>query len=47
MESEAMSWAMKEYPGVLSIAAAKLSKVVQPMLEVPEFIERKEGEPHL
>ena len=34
-------------PRVLTVSAAKLNKVAQPMLELPEFIERKEGLPHL
>jgi hypothetical protein len=46
-EDEAIRWAVKEYPSILSIAAAKLNKVVQPMLELPEFIERTEGDPYL
>jgi hypothetical protein len=46
-EVEAIQWAIKEYPAILSIAAAKLNRVAQPMLELPEFIERTEGEPHL
>ena len=47
MEDIALEWAKKEYPAILSIAAAKLNKVVQPLMELPEFIERKQGEPHL
>lgn len=47
MENDAIKWAMAEFPGILSIAAAKLSKVVQPMLKMPDFIERTQGEPHL
>jgi hypothetical protein len=47
MEDTALAWAVAEYPAVLTIAAAKLNAVVRPMLEVPEFIVRKEGEPHL
>lgn len=46
-EQTAIQWAIQEFPGLLSIAAAKLNKVVQPMLNPPKFIERKEGEPHL
>lgn len=46
-EHEAMQWATENFPGVLTISAARLNKVVQPMLNVPEFIERKEGLPHL
>lgn len=46
-EHEALDWAIKEFPGVLSIAAGKLNSVVQPMLNPPEFIERTQGEPHL
>jgi len=47
MEDAAIKWAQAAYPSILSVAASKLTKVVQPMLELPEFIERKEGEPHL
>jgi hypothetical protein len=47
MEAQALEWAKTEYPSVLSIAAAKVTRVAQPMLELPEFIERKEGLPHL
>lgn len=46
-EQEAMLWAINEYPSVLNISAAKLGKVVQPMITPPAFIERTEGEPHL
>lgn len=46
-EQQAIQWAIAEFPGLLSIASAKLNKVVQPMLNPPEFVERKEGEPHL
>lgn len=47
MENEAREWAVKEYPGIITLAAAKLNAVVQPMLNPPAFIERVEGEPHL
>ena len=46
-EPEAIAWAIKEFPGLLTIGAAKLNKVVQPMLTPPSFIERTEGVPHL
>lgn len=47
MEAQAIEWATENYPSILSIAAPKLNKVVQPMLELPTFIERKQGEPYL
>lgn len=47
MREKAVQWAMKEYPGILSISAADLNKVAAPMFELPDFIERKEGAPHL
>lgn len=47
MESDAIKWAIAEYPGILSIAAGQLNKVVQPMLNPPTFIERTQGNPHL
>ncbi len=46
-EQEAIEWARAEYPSLLTIASAKLNKVVQPMLNPPSFVERTEGEPHL
>lgn len=46
-EQEAIQWAIQEFPGLLSISASKLGKVVQPMMSPPEFIERKQSEPHL
>lgn len=46
-EKDALDWAIKEFPGVLSIAAAKLNSVVRPMLTLPSFIERVQSEPHL
>ena len=47
MKEAAVQWAMKEYPAILTISAADLNKVVAPLMALPEFIERKEGEPHL
>jgi hypothetical protein len=47
MEDAGIKWALEAYPSILTVSAAKLNKVVQPMMELPEFIERKEGEPHL
>lgn len=46
-EEEALAWAKTEYPSILSIAAPKLAKVLKPMLTIPEFFEKKVGEPHL
>lgn len=46
-ENEGIQWAMQNYPAILSVSAPKLSKVVQPMLNIPEFVERKQGEPYL
>lgn len=46
-EQVALEWALAEYPSIVSIAAAKLNKVVQPMLNPPSFVVRTEGEPHL
>jgi uncharacterized coiled-coil DUF342 family protein len=44
---EAVKWAMKEYPGILTISSADLNKVAAPLMELPEFIERKTGEAYL
>lgn len=48
-ENEGIKWAIENYPAILSVSAPKLSKVVQPMLdtELPEFVERKQGEAYL
>lgn len=47
MEPLAIKWASENYPGILSLASAKLNAVVKPMLHQPEFIERVEGSPFL
>lgn len=47
MEPIAIQWAQENYPGLLSLASAKLNQVVKPMLQPPEFLERIEGEPFL
>lgn len=46
-EADALKWAMQEYPSILQPAAAKLTKVALPMVELPEFLERTQGEPHI
>lgn len=46
-KEEAVKWAMENFPGVLTIGAADLSKVCKPMLELPPFLERKQGEEYL
>lgn len=46
-EQEALEWAKKEYPSVLSISKTDLGKVLKPMLSLPEFFEEKVGEPYL
>lgn len=49
MEGEALSWVQKNYPAALSVSAAKLTKILKPMLpsQLPDFVEEKVGEPHL
>lgn len=47
MEDAGIKWAMEHNPAILTVSAAKLNTVVKPMLELPDFIERKEGEAHL
>jgi hypothetical protein len=47
MKEQAVQWAQQNYPNILSISAADLNKVAAPLLDLPDFIERKEGEPHL
>lgn len=46
-EDAALSYFMKEYPGVLIPSAAKINDVMAPKLELPGFIERVEGSPTL
>lgn len=45
MDADALDWAMKEYPSILSFTAAKLTAVVMPMLNPPPFFDRIEGDP--
>ncbi len=47
MENDALQWAMKEYPSVLSFTAAKLNAVVMPMLNPPPFFDRINGDPYV
>lgn len=47
MEEKSMEWATKNFPSILTISAAKLAQVVKPMLELPDFVEEKLGEPFL
>lgn len=47
MEEKAVNWAKENFPMILSISSPKLAQVVKPMLELPEFIEEKTGEPFL
>ena len=47
MRERAIEWVKDHYPAALSVASADLNKILKPMLEVPEFFERKQGEPHL
>lgn len=46
-ESDALKWAIEEYPSILQPASAKLTKVALPLAELPDFLERVEGEPHI
>lgn len=46
-EQDAIAWALDKFPSIVTLAAAKLNKVAQPLMELPEFIERTQGEPHL
>lgn len=47
MAEKAVNWAIKSFPAILTLSSSKLAKVVKPMLELPEFIEEKVGEPYL
>lgn len=47
MAEKAVNWAIKSFPALLTLSSSKLAKVVKPMLELPEFIEEKVGEPYL
>lgn len=47
MKEQAVKWAQEHYPSILTIGAADLNKVAAPLMELPSFLERKEGEPHL
>lgn len=44
---KAVQWAQEHYPAILSISGADLNKVAIHLAELPSFIERKEGQPHL
>lgn len=46
-EQEAIVWAQENYPSILSLASAKLNSVVKPMLKIPAFLDRVEGESFL
>ncbi len=46
-EADALKWALEEYPSILQPAAAKLTKVALPMVALPDFLERVEGNPHI
>lgn len=47
MEPLAIQWAQENYPGLLSLASAKLNQVVKPMLHPPGFLEHTIGAPFL
>lgn len=47
LEETALEWAKKNFPSILTLSAPKLAQVVKPMLELPEFIEERVGEPFL
>lgn len=47
MEKEALDWAMKDYPSLLSLTAAKVNAVVTPMLNPPMFFDRVDGDPYV
>jgi hypothetical protein len=49
MKEKAVKWAQENFPSILTIGSADLSKICKPMLdgELPEFVERKDGEPYL
>lgn len=46
-EKEALDWAMKDYPSLLSLTAAKVNTVVAPMLNPPLFFDRIDGDPYV
>lgn len=46
-EEKAIDWAQKNFPSLLTFSSAKLNQVLKPMLNPPDFFEKKEGEPHL
>lgn len=48
-KEKAVKWAQEHFPGILTIGAGDLAKVVKPMdsKDVPDFVERKEGDPFL
>lgn len=39
MEKDALEWAKKDYPHILTIAKPMMNKILKPMLELPSFIE--------
>lgn len=47
LEETALEWAKKNFPSILTLSAPKLAQVIKPMLELPEFIEERMGEPFL
>lgn len=46
-EQEAIKWALEQYPSLLTISKGDLGKVIKPMLNPPDFVEKKQGDPHL
>lgn len=46
-ENEALQWAIKKYPSILSINATKFTTVIKPMLKAPSFVERYEAPSHV
>ncbi len=47
MKEAAVKWALENFPTILTVGAGDLKKVVEPMLEMPEFVEKKVGDPFL
>lgn len=39
MEADALAWAQKEYPHILTVAKPAMNKILKPMLQLPAFIE--------
>lgn len=46
-EQEAIAYAQKNYPATLSIAMAKWNKIMKPLMELPDFVERRQAGKHL